>query len=198
MVEQMNQVSISSWLRHWRSLCFTGTASSVECGGCRACCKDWDVVVEGNELRMGGYDTVESNGRKVLKRQENGDCIYLTPAGCNIYYRRPRICRQFDCRTYCVAGRVPHNAVGEAATRQWASLTYRTDDDYISMIAVRLAADKADLEGVEGEGKVTGYALNGYLKYLEDAFDFWQRIKELRREDPAEYAQLMEQFNRGN
>jgi Fe-S-cluster containining protein len=34
-----------------------------------------------------------------LARRANGDCVYLGKTGCTIYGRRPRVCRNFDCRT---------------------------------------------------------------------------------------------------
>jgi Fe-S-cluster containining protein len=34
----------------------------------------------------------------MLKRSDNGDCVYLKDGTCSIYERRPTICREFDCR----------------------------------------------------------------------------------------------------
>ena len=34
----------------------------------------------------------------VLDRKGNGECVYLTPAGCGIHGKAPEICRRMDCR----------------------------------------------------------------------------------------------------
>ena len=36
----------------------------------------------------------------MLKKKENGDCVYLGPDGCTIWDRAPYLCRVFDCRTW--------------------------------------------------------------------------------------------------
>jgi Fe-S-cluster containining protein len=35
---------------------------------------------------------------KVLESSPDGSCAHLGPSGCEIYDRRPYVCRQFDCR----------------------------------------------------------------------------------------------------
>jgi len=37
-------------------------------------------------------------GVYILRLKPNGDCVYLGENGCTIYDRRPRVCREFDCR----------------------------------------------------------------------------------------------------
>lgn len=39
-------------------------------------------------------------GQKVaaLDRKANGECVYLTPAGCGIHGNAPDICGRMDCR----------------------------------------------------------------------------------------------------
>lgn len=78
----------------------------VPCGGCTACCRNELVVLypeDGDDLRSFDYDEVEiEDGSKlaVVKQRENGDCVYLGPAGCTIHERAPLICQHFDCRRY--------------------------------------------------------------------------------------------------
>jgi hypothetical protein len=42
----------------------------------------------------------EGNPVFVLAATPEGACVYLGPAGCTIYDRRPLLCRTFDCRTH--------------------------------------------------------------------------------------------------
>lgn len=42
-------------------------------------------------------------GERQLAHNPDGDCVYLTPAGCSIHERRPRMCRTMDCRNICRA-----------------------------------------------------------------------------------------------
>ena len=39
-------------------------------------------------------------GQKVAApdRKANGECVYLTPAGCGIHGSAPEICKRMDCR----------------------------------------------------------------------------------------------------
>lgn len=72
--------------------------ASVPCDGCRLCCSgDTTNVVLLPEER-GQYDSVELMGLDVLRRRDNGDCVYLYAEGCSIQDRKPRVCRTFDCR----------------------------------------------------------------------------------------------------
>ena len=49
------------------------------------------------------YKTVPHHkfpGDLMLDHKPNGDCIYLGKVGCTIYDKRPRMCREFDCRNF--------------------------------------------------------------------------------------------------
>jgi Fe-S-cluster containining protein len=77
----------------------------VTCGGCTACCKGGQAV----ELRPDRGDNLDDYPHRamenlagvfkvVLARRPNGDCIHLGKNGCEIYDKRPTVCRTFDCR----------------------------------------------------------------------------------------------------
>ena len=81
-------------------------ANAVPCNGCTACC-------HGDAIRLLPGDVAESYrtaphdrvpGALMLEHQPNGDCVYLGPIGlgrrgCTIHWRKPLMCREFDCRT---------------------------------------------------------------------------------------------------
>lgn len=71
--------------------------STVDCGPCTACCKH-DHVILGPKDDPAAFKWHEENGYVVLDRKDNGDCVYLEPAGCGIHGAAPDICKRFDCR----------------------------------------------------------------------------------------------------
>ena len=87
-----------------RSLEIVKTANAP-CNGCRACCMG-DAIYLHLECgdRPEDYETEQEKNpltgetQYILKHKDNNECIYLGPAGCTIYDRRPAICREFDCR----------------------------------------------------------------------------------------------------
>lgn len=101
----------------------------LPCGDCRRCCTDWQVVgVTKQELRRFAFDvepipahidqTFMARFAAILRRRENGDCVYLGDRGCTIHERAPHVCRVFDCRMMFVLwerGAVGFQAAGDAA-----------------------------------------------------------------------------------
>lgn len=82
----------------------------VPCKGCTACCRGHTSVALRQDL---GDDPFNYGLDKlayeylhgplqppsvVLKRQTNGDCIFLVMGACTVYEKRPAVCRFFDCR----------------------------------------------------------------------------------------------------
>lgn len=72
----------------------------VPCSGCTRCC-------HGDAIRLLPDDDAESyltephpyfQNILMLAHKPNGDCIYLDDTGCSIHERRPRQCREMDCR----------------------------------------------------------------------------------------------------
>ena len=72
-------------------------ASEVPCGDCRACCSH-DRIFLGPKDDPRAFQWHLENGYAVLDRKVNGECVYLTPAGCGIHGKAPDICRRMDCR----------------------------------------------------------------------------------------------------
>lgn len=78
-------------------------SSSVPCGACSMCCFHQQVVVlPGDDANLDVVpEIVPGAGRRmVLRRRQDGGCVYLGEHGCSIYERRPRICRETDCRDH--------------------------------------------------------------------------------------------------
>jgi uncharacterized protein len=79
--------------------------ATVPCGSCRRCCQKNSTVMllpqEGDDVQSYQHEIVDLPGAgrgAILKRKDNGDCIYLGEHGCTIHDRAPVICRVFDCR----------------------------------------------------------------------------------------------------
>jgi uncharacterized protein len=88
----------------------TAQRSHVPCNGCTACCKNEVLVLEpenGDDVDSYEHETVPhpitGEPAIALKRQANGDCVYLGPTGCTIHERAPAQCREFDCRELFVS-----------------------------------------------------------------------------------------------
>lgn len=74
--------------------------ADVPCDGCTLCC-------QGDAIRLLPEDDANTYitephatlaGERMLAHKSNGDCIYLAEGGCSIHSRRPRMCREMDCR----------------------------------------------------------------------------------------------------
>lgn len=76
--------------------------ADVPCGKCRLCCQMLIVPLAEEEFER--YDWVwvtKMDGTRLgraLRRQPNGDCVYLAESGCSIHGRAPHVCQRFDCR----------------------------------------------------------------------------------------------------
>ena len=73
----------------------------LPCESCTACCRGAmrTVVIYPDE----NHDRWKTRllpkpGWRMLSNQPNGDCVYITDAGCSIWDDRPRSCRHYDCR----------------------------------------------------------------------------------------------------
>jgi Fe-S-cluster containining protein len=77
--------------------------AKVDCGSCQACCKRMLVILEdGDDDSRGDWEWKAYGLARVrqMKHKKNGDCANLTPQGCAVYARRPKICKAFDCEAF--------------------------------------------------------------------------------------------------
>lgn len=77
------------------------TAANVPCDGCRLCCEAGDLVLDPND-DLTKYKHNLKEGKPVVARKDNGECVYLADNGCSIYDDRPLACQAFDCRKFYV------------------------------------------------------------------------------------------------
>lgn len=82
-------------------------SADTPCNGCTECCKNEVIALlpqNGDVMENYDYTTIidPRNGAEIfmIKRQDNGACIYLGEKGCTIYEKRPLICRVYDCRKF--------------------------------------------------------------------------------------------------
>lgn len=74
---------------------------SVPCNGCTACCRGFRDFLEIDPQYDNALDYKTRPIGKTLVLDwddQTGDCKHLTPAGCEVWNRRPIVCREFDCR----------------------------------------------------------------------------------------------------
>lgn len=77
----------------------------VPCGTCTLCCWFDLTLIEPAEQAREHYRVREVVVPELgtvlaLERKADGSCTYLTEAGCAIWDRAPRTCRDFDCRLW--------------------------------------------------------------------------------------------------
>lgn len=73
----------------------------LPCESCTACCRGpMRAVVIHPDENHARWETkpLGDLGYRILANEENGDCVYITDAGCSIWDDRPRDCRRYDCR----------------------------------------------------------------------------------------------------
>lgn len=73
---------------------------AVPCNGCTRCCRgDLIRLLPGDDASQ--YQTMphpRAPGHLALAHGPDGNCVYLTDAGCSIHDRSPRMCQEMDCR----------------------------------------------------------------------------------------------------
>jgi Fe-S-cluster containining protein len=81
--------------------------TEVPCGSCTECCKSNQGLFlhpeQGDDVQSYQFQVRAdpATGNPVyLLATKDGACVYLSPAGCTIYQRRPLLCRTFDCRKH--------------------------------------------------------------------------------------------------
>lgn len=79
--------------------------SDVPCGSCVDCCSKLTPYLTAEEFMSGQYAYTfmetgpNSEPAITIPKAQHGGCMYLVNNKCDIYHRRPKACRQFDCRT---------------------------------------------------------------------------------------------------
>jgi len=81
-----------------------GSEARVPCGTCTACCyQAAPIRPQWGDDPSAYLTTQETDPRDgspvlILRRREDGACVYLRDGACSIYATRPAICKAFDCR----------------------------------------------------------------------------------------------------
>ena len=72
----------------------------VPCNGCIRCCTARSVrTLDPDEVhRYESVPSMDDPNKRVLASQASGACVYVNANGCSIHDRKPRLCREFDCR----------------------------------------------------------------------------------------------------
>jgi len=111
----------------------------VPCSSCRACCKGDVILDTGAGDVLTAYVTrIDLNAMTgtrhvMLARKVNGDCVYLTEAGCGIYAKRPAVCREFDCRLLFAATKAKQRKA-LCETFPWFKAVFRAGRDRLATL----------------------------------------------------------------
>ena len=85
------------WSSHFDRIRVAEVAD-VPCGTCTLCCSGDSTNVGLLPEEYGKFESVEILGEVLVKRLDNGDCVYLGESGCTIHDDKPLVCQKFDCR----------------------------------------------------------------------------------------------------
>ncbi len=82
------------------------------CDRCGICCKHFLINLDEHEYRSGKYQLIFGDidliddfelasecGANLLAKNEEGGCIYLQNNRCSIHADRPKVCRDFFCKS---------------------------------------------------------------------------------------------------
>lgn len=73
--------------------------SEVPCGSCRLCCVGTTVVLAPGEVGFFKNRPHPTDPyRRAVAVDEKGNCVYLTPTGCECHKLNPVACSRMDCR----------------------------------------------------------------------------------------------------
>jgi len=65
-------------------------------------------------------------GRRTLKKNDDGSCIYLTPTGCSVHPHAPKACMTYDC-TLAVRLNIESRYAVRDKAKELNSLGYQAD-----------------------------------------------------------------------
>lgn len=170
--------SVTTWLRKFEQRSKSGASADVPCGTCNACCTcGYEVEVFADD--DSSLETVPSSkdGARILARNADGSCSHLIDGKCSVYDRRPRACREFDCRIFVLTGLVPRLLGETRAMGRWNPLSAtKTADDKVASIALRLATFEAYRElGAVEVACAAGVA--SYREYLPIARTMYAHLR---------------------
>ena len=99
--------------------------SPIECGTCTACCRPQTSIALTPEERCNYRTNKAGTGLLIIK----GLCSYVSAAGCTIYDKRPKACRDYDCRDVSAWGVVDDKlqALGQPTADELFKITGATD-----------------------------------------------------------------------
>lgn len=166
--------SLTRFLRHLE----TGLKKvSVEtpCGSCTACCRDPELHVDLTPEETEIFPSVEKLGRRVLPRQENGECINLIEGKCVVYANRPRSCRIYDCRYHLLGLPLSNDCtIMKEAVAQWEPFRLPTTEDKTAFVAICALV----LDIAKRDPSLTGlaYMILSWKAYRPQAYDFVQGV----------------------
>jgi hypothetical protein len=119
----------------------TGEAT-VPCGTCTACCRTYSAVALAPGEPTEGLK-LEPGTRQLRKQADGITCIHLVEGMCEVYDKRPRACRDYDCRAWYFAGVTPPPDPKieplRQAIRRWRT-HIESEDDALILYALRRAA----------------------------------------------------------
>ena len=83
------------------TMCQTVAGAKTDCSYCRAPCCQLVVELRLEEVARFEHEDITLDGetRKILKRREDGYCVYhVLGQGCSTYEDRPSVCLYYSCR----------------------------------------------------------------------------------------------------
>ena len=108
-----------------------------------------------------------------LPQKDNQECAYLSKKnGCEIYEKRPTMCRIFDCRDYVATGLVAlmseNDTIGRAALQWDLATSLKTKADWYTYIALCSAASSS-VDNVKSSGEIAGLAFLNYENIFDES-----------------------------
>lgn len=165
----------------------------VPCGDCTACCRSraTEINLRQDEIQSfpEAIDWPNHPGEKILPKNPDGSCMHLSERGCEIYERRPRCCRAYDCRVHIFFGMIAcdeDDALLEGV-RRWQAPKFKTPEDRVILTAMKIAAASTKREA-------TNYlehfekSLRAMPKAIEAAKGFLARVMALPFDERQELA----------
>jgi Fe-S-cluster containining protein len=150
---------------------------NVPCQGCAAgCCRSKNMYVELTASEAARFDHVIRGGKPVLRKHDDGACVYLIEGRCSVYHDRPYPCRVHDCRVLSLVGYMPTNDPPFAeALRQWSAPHLATAADRALIMAIRLATIDGGIPADVEEALAKASRAPAYLKMAKEL------IREIKR-----------------